>query len=82
MWDRVCTKRTRTPMIRVIDEDVIIRFAVYHLPTPSSNCRFVAHKNGKEVFSSDLVTSVVLQCMLRLIISAVGIQAFLHQIVQ
>ena len=47
-------------MIRVVDEDVIIRFAVYDLPTPSSHRSFVAHENCKEVFSSDLVTSVVL----------------------
>ena len=48
-------------MIRVIDEDVILRFAVYHLPTPSSNRSFVAHENCEEVFSSDLITGVVLQ---------------------
>ena len=54
-------------MIRVIDEDVILRFAVYHLPTPSSNRSFVAQENCKEVFSSDLITSVVLQMHVKLI---------------
>jgi hypothetical protein len=47
-------------MIRVIDEDVVVRFAVYHLLTPSSKCSSVAHENCKEVLSADLVTSVVL----------------------
>jgi hypothetical protein len=51
-------------MIRVIDEDVVVRFAVYHLLTPSSKCSFVAHENCKEVLSGDLVTSVVLLRML------------------
>ena len=57
----VCTKKTRTPMISVIDEDVILRFAVYHLPTPSSNRTFLAHENCEEVISGDLITGVVLQ---------------------
>jgi hypothetical protein len=54
-------------MIRVIDEDVIIRFAVYHFPTSSSNPSFVAHEDREEIVSSDLVTSVVLRWMLKLI---------------
>jgi hypothetical protein len=61
-------------MIRVIDEDVIIRFAVYYFPTPSSNRGFVAQEDREEVFSSDLVTGVVLQCMLGLVRRLVGIQ--------
>ena len=75
-------------MIGVIDEDVILRFAVYHLPTPSSNRSFVAHKNLDEVFSSDLVTSVVLQCTLRSInlvehsFFRQRVGSFLHQIKQ
>jgi hypothetical protein len=69
----VCTKRTSPPMIRVIDEDVIIRFAVYHFPTSSSNPSFVAHEDREEIVSSDLVTSVVLRWILKLI-SLVGIQ--------
>jgi hypothetical protein len=60
-------------MIRVIDEDVIIRFAVYHFPTSSSNPSFVAHEDREEIVSSDLVTSVVLQWMFKLI-SLAGIQ--------
>jgi hypothetical protein len=54
-------------MIRVIDKDVIIRFAVYHVPTSSSNPSFVAHEDREEIVSSDLVTSVVLRWMLKLI---------------
>jgi hypothetical protein len=60
-------------MICIIDEDVIIRFAVYDFPTPSGNRCFVAHEDREEVFSSDLVTSVVLQWMFKLI-SLAGIQ--------
>ena len=47
-------------MIRVEDEDVILWFAVYHLPTPSGNRGFVPQENRIKVLSSDLVTSVVL----------------------
>lgn len=50
-------------MIRVIDEYVVIRFAVYHLFTPSSDSTFIAQEDGKEVFSSDLITCVILQWM-------------------
>ena len=47
-------------MIRVVDKDVIIWFAVYHLPTPSSNRGFVPQENRVQVLSSDLLASVVL----------------------
>jgi hypothetical protein len=40
---------------------MVIWFAIDDLPAASSDCCFVAQENCKEVFSSDLVASVVLE---------------------
>ena len=40
---------------------MVIWFAIDDLPAASSDCSFVAQENCIEVFSSDLVPSVVLE---------------------
>lgn len=48
-------------MIWVIDKNMVIWFAIDDLPAASSDYCFIAQENCIEVFSSDLVPSVVLE---------------------
>ena len=54
------TKNTRAPVIWVIDKNMVIRFAINNLPATSGDCSFVTQENRIEVFSGDLLPSVVL----------------------
>lgn len=55
------TKNTRASMVRIVDEDVIISFAVNDLATSTLNCRFVAQEYRKEVLHCDILSSIVLK---------------------
>ena len=48
-------------MIRVVDKYMVIWFAIYDLLTSSGDCSFIARENCIEVFSGNLVSSVVLK---------------------
>lgn len=50
-------------MVRVVEEDVIIFFAVNDLPISTLNCSFVSHEYSKEILHCDIVSSVVLKHM-------------------
>lgn len=57
------TKNTGASMVWVVEEDVIIFFAVNDLATSTLNCSFVSHEYSKEILHCDIVSSVVLKHM-------------------
>lgn len=64
------TKHSRTPMIRVIYKDSIIRFTVDNLPTSSFHSFLVTKDHSKKILYRNFLTSIVLDCIHELTITS------------
>lgn len=54
------TENTRTTVIGVVDEDVVVRTTVHNLPTASFDSILVSQDGGIEVAHSHMFTGIVL----------------------